>query len=316
MIIVTGGAGFIGSNIVAALQKNGYKDIAVVDTLGSGDKWKNLNHCELAAIVPPTMLEALLEENAGAIEAIIHMAGAAHGSSADEHAAVNFEMSWRLWEHAALMHIPFIYSSSSKVYGTAANGCEDDDSLSYLNKLRACNPEGWSKLLFDRKVAREVQEGRPTPPQYIGLRLFEVYGPHELHLKSYMNKVSLMLNALSKHETYMDLNAGACDYVWVEDVANIVIWLLKHPNVKGMYNICTGELHTPEEVIELTTEIFPIKETRLVIDDEAPYDIHGPGEECSMRKLREAGYDAPMTSLADGIRQYVERFYTARNLYR
>ena len=162
MIIVTGGAGFIGSNIVAELETQGYKDIVVVDWLGSDDKWKNIAKRELAAIVAPENMLEYINEHEAQIEAIIHMGAISATTEKDVDLIIrsNFELSWKLWEFCRDNHKQFIYASSAATYGDGSLGFVDRNDLEYLNQLRPLNPYGWSKVLFDRKVSREVLEKR------------------------------------------------------------------------------------------------------------------------------------------------------------
>lgn len=183
MIIVTGGAGFIGSNILAGLEKQGYKDIVVVDWLGNGDKWKNIAKRELAAIIAPENMFDYMGKHKDEITAVIHMGAISTTTETDVDLITrsNFELSWKLWEFCRDNEKQFIYASSAATYGDGSQGFKDDNDLSALNALRPLNPYGWSKALFDRKVAREVLEGRKLPKQYVGLKFFNVYGPNEYH---------------------------------------------------------------------------------------------------------------------------------------
>lgn len=135
MIIVTGGAGFIGSNIVAALEKAGKKDLVVVDELGSSDKWKNIAKRELCAVIPPEDMLDYMEAHAEEIEAVIHMGAisATTETDADLIIRTNFTLSWRLWEFCALYGKQFIYASSAATYGDGSMGFDDDSSLEHVN---------------------------------------------------------------------------------------------------------------------------------------------------------------------------------------
>ena len=328
MIIITGGAGFIGSNITAALQEQGYKDLAIVDMLGTDEKWKNLAKRELAAIVPPSKLGALLEENAGEIEAIIHMGAisATTETDADLIISTNFELSWQLWEYAAMMKIPFIYASSAATYGDGALGFNDDDSLQHLNSLRPLNAYGWSKALFDRKVARERQEGRPTPPQHVGLKFFNVYGPNEYHKGGQKSVVAHMYPFVKAGEPVRLFKSYRADYedggqlrdfVWVGDVVEVVLWMLKHPEVSGIFNVGSGEARSFRDLANATWAAMG-KEPKITYIDmpETLRDKYQYYTKADLTKLRAAGYTAPMTTLEEGVRQYVQGFLDAEDIYR
>ena len=234
MIIVTGGAGFIGSNIVAELEAQGYKDIVVVDWLGTEDKWKNIAKRELAAIVAPENMFEYINKNKEQIEAIIHMGAISATTEKDVDLIIrsNFELSWKLWEFCRDNNKQFIYASSAATYGDGSLGFVDRSDLEYLNQLHPLNPYGWSKILFDRKVSREVLEKRGTPKQYAGLKFFNVYGPNEYHKggqKSVVahifpdvkigNEVKLFKSYNSKYKDGEQLR----DFVWVGDCVSVVM---------------------------------------------------------------------------------------------
>lgn len=203
MIIVTGGAGFIGSNIVAALEKAGKKDLVVVDELGSSDKWRNIAKRELCAVVSPEGMLDYMKAHADEVEAVIHMGAisATTETDADLIIRTNFTLSWHLWEFCSLYGKRFIYASSAATYGDGSMGFDDDASLEHVNALRPLNAYGWSKALFDRKVAREVKEGRPVPPQYAGLKFFNVYGPNEYHKGGQKSVVAHIFPQVKANET-------------------------------------------------------------------------------------------------------------------
>ena len=158
MIIVTGGAGFIGSNIIAGLEAKGYKDIVVVDWLGKEDKWKNIAKRNLHAIVNPEDLEVFLQDNKEKISAIIHMGAISTTTEKDVDLIKesNIDLTWKLWCFCRDFKKQFIFASSAATYGNGENGFDDNDSLKYLNSLRPLNPYGWSKAFIDRKIAFEL----------------------------------------------------------------------------------------------------------------------------------------------------------------
>ena len=161
MIIVTGGAGFIGSNILASLQERGYKDLVVVDSLGCDDKWKNIAKRELFAILTPQQLLPFLAEHASQVQAIIHMGAISTTTEVDADLIIhtNFSLTRSLWDVCCTKQIPFIFASSAATYGDGSLGFKDDDSLEHLNALRPLNPYGWSKAL-----CRPRASGEPSYP--------------------------------------------------------------------------------------------------------------------------------------------------------
>ena len=328
MIIITGGAGFIGSNIAAALQEQGYKDIAIVDVLGTDDKWKNLAKRELAALVPPGRLNALLEENVGKIEAIIHMGAISTTTETDADLIIstNFELSWQLWEFATLTRVPFIYASSAATYGDGSLGFDDDDSLHHLNNLRPLNAYGWSKALFDRKIAREVQEKRPTPPQYVGLKFFNVYGPNEYHKGGQKSVVAHMypyvkagepVRLFKSYRPEYEDGGQLRDFVWVGDVTDVILWMLRHPNVSGIFNVGSGEARSFADLARATWAAMG-KEAQITYVDmpETLRDKYQYYTQANLTKLRSVGYSAPMTRLEEGVRRYVQDYLDTADTYR
>lgn len=327
MIIVTGGAGFIGSNILAGLQKRGYKDLVVVDWLGDADKWKNIAKRELAAIIQPEGLMPYLQEHEPEISAIIHMGAISTTTETDADLIIrsNFSLSWQIWEFCRDHGKQFIYASSAATYGDGAQGFDDDASLEFLNSLRPLNPYGWSKALFDRKVARELQEGRPTPPQYAGLKFFNVYGPNEYHKGGQKSVVAHMFPDVkagrevklfkSYHPDYKD-GWQLRDFVWVGDVVNVILWLLEHKTVSGLFNVGTGQARSFYDLAKATwaamgkEPLIGFKEMPETLRDKYQYYT-----QARMDKLREAGYPLDMTSLEEGVRQYVQDYLDQEDPY-
>jgi ADP-L-glycero-D-manno-heptose 6-epimerase len=187
MLLVTGGAGFIGSNVVAALNDAGRADVAVCDILGHDGKWRNLAKRRLADIVPPAQLPAWL--NGRRLEAIIHLGAISETTATDGDLVIetNFRLSMRLLDWCTDNATPFIYASSASTYGDGAQGFDDDGSISALQALRPMNLYGWSKHLFDMAVAERVSRGEKLPPQWAGLKFFNVFGPNEYHKGTMMS---------------------------------------------------------------------------------------------------------------------------------
>lgn len=328
MIIVTGGAGFIGSNIVAELEAQGYKDIVVVDWLGTEDKWKNIAKRELAAIVAPENMFEYINKNKEQIEAIIHMGAISATTEKDVDLIIrsNFELSWKLWEFCRDNNKQFIYASSAATYGDGSLGFVDKSDLEYLNQLRPLNPYGWSKVLFDHKVSREVLEKRGTPKQYAGLKFFNVYGPNEYHKggqKSVVahifpdvkigNEVKLFKSYNSKYKDGEQLR----DFVWVGDCVSVVMWLLKNPNVSGLFNVGTGQARTFYDLAKATWTAMG-KEPKIGFKEmpETLRDKYQYYTQADLSNLRAKGYNKPMTPLEEGIRQYVQNFLNKEDAYK
>ena len=328
MIVVTGGAGFIGSNIVEALQQENYKDIVVVDRLGTDDKWKNIAKRELAAVVAPEEMFSYLEQNKREITAIVHMGAISTTTEKDVDAIIrsNFKLSWDLWCFCRDNQKQFIYASSAATYGDGSKGFSDNDSLSFLNQLRPLNPYGWSKALFDRKIAREVAEKRGTPSQYVGLKFFNVYGPNEYHKggqKSVVahifpdvkndKEVKLFKSYNPQYEDGQQLR----DFVWVGDIADVILWLLAHKNVNGLFNVGSGEARSFYDLAKATWTAM--NKTPKIGFKEMPEELKGKYQyytKADISKLRQVGYSKPMTTLEEGVCQYVQDYLNKDDMYR
>lgn len=327
MIIVTGGAGFIGSNIVAALEKQNYKDIVVVDWLGNDDKWKNIAKRELAAVIMPEQLPAFLQEHKNEINAIIHMGAISATTEKDVDLIIrsNFQLSWNLWCFCRDNNKQFIYASSAATYGDGTLGFEDCDDLAFLNKLRPLNPYGWSKALFDRKVAREVLEARATPKQYAGLKFFNVYGPNEYHKggqKSVVAHIFPLVKEDKEVQLFKSYNPAYADgqqlrdFVWVGDCVDVIMWLLENPQISGLFNVGTGQARSFYDLAKSTWTAMG--KTPKIGFKEMPEELRGKYQyytQADLTKLREKGYTKQMTSLEEGIRQYVQNFLNNDDVY-
>ena len=328
MIIVTGGAGFIGSCILAGLQEAGYKDLVVVDYLGTDEKWKNIAKRELAACVHPDDAPAFLSRHSNEIEAVIHMGAVSSTTETDADLInrSNFVLSQALWEFCRDNGCSFIYASSAATYGDGSLGFDDDDSQEHLNALRPLNCYGWSKAVFDRKVARERDEGRPTPPQYVGLKFFNVYGPNEYHKGSMKSVIAHIFPVArqgeevklfrSYHPDYRD-GWQLRDFVWVGDIVKVVLWLLEHREVSGLFNVGAGEARSFYDLAASTFRALGL-EPRIGFK-EMPESLRPRYQyytTANLSRLRAAGYTAPMTPLEEGVRRYVQDYLNQPDPYR
>lgn len=328
MIVVTGGAGFIGSNILAALEERGYRDLVVVDWLGTDDKWKNIAKRELAAIVQPEEMFPFLDEHVPQIEAIVHMGAISTTTETDADliARSNFTLSWKLWCWCRDHGKRLVYASSAATYGDGAKGFDDVDSLEFLNALRPLNAYGWSKALFDRKVARELAEGRAAPPQHVGFKFFNVYGPNEYHKGGQKSVIAHIFPVAKRGEEvklfksynpkYAD-GGQLRDFVWVGDIVSVILWTLEHPDVSGLFNIGSGEARSFHDLAAATWSALG-QEPKIGYK-EMPEELRGKYQyytKANLGKLRTAGYVQPMTRLEDGVREYVTKFLDREDQYR
>ena len=304
MIIVTGGAGFIGSNILDGLERQRYKDLVVIDTLGCEDKWKNIAKRELAAIVAPENALEYLNAHKDEIQAIIHMGAISTTTEKDVDLIIrsNFQLSWDMWCFCRDNNKQFIYASSAATYGDGNKGFDDEDNQLYLNNLRPLNPYGWSKALFDRKVCRERDEKRKLPKQDVGLKFFNVYGPRQNPESPYSGVLSIITECMKNNKPFTLYGDGlqTRDFVYVGDVVNALIKLATETNESTVYNIANGGETTLIDVIRTYEDISGIK-LEITYKDSRHGDIKKSKADIS--KLKNVGFE-PQWSLEDGLRNY------------
>jgi ADP-L-glycero-D-manno-heptose 6-epimerase len=325
MIVVTGGAGFIGSNLQAALARRGLETI-VVDTLGCKGKWLNLAGHAPDRIIHPDGLDAFLETRP-AVEMVFHL-GAVSSTSAtdgDRTWAANVELSRRLWMWCAEREVRFIYASSASTYGDGGNGFDDDDSPAALERLRPRSLYGWTKHAFDLSVARRLAVARERPPQWVGLKFFNVYGPNEYHKDWMISVVKVKYDEISAgnparlfRSDVPGLADGhqARDFIWVGDVVDVMLWLFDNQGVNGLFNLGTGQARTYLDLAHAVCDAAG--KPRAVEFIDTPQELKGQYQsftQASMDRLRSAGYSGQFTPLEEGIRHYVQDYLMAAERY-
>ncbi|WP_135468577.1 ADP-glyceromanno-heptose 6-epimerase [Crenalkalicoccus roseus] len=318
MYLVTGGAGFIGSNLVAALCDRG-AEVMVVDRLGEGEKWRNLARHPIAGLLPPEELEAFWRAQPP-LDAVLHLGAISDttATDADLVAATNFTLPLWLWSACAEREIPFLYASSAATYGDGSQGFDDDPSPEALARLRPLNLYGWSKHAFDRRVADLLARGAPAPPQWAGLKFFNVYGPNEYHKGRMASVVFHKFREIARGEPARlfrsdrpDIADGAQmrDFVHVDDCVAVMLWLLDNPQVSGLFNLGSGRARS---FLDLTRAIFAATGREEAIEFvDMPPDLVGRYQyftEAPLGRLRAAGYAGQMTPLEEGVRRYVQEF--------
>jgi len=326
MYLVTGGAGMIGSNIVAELAGAGH-EVVVCDWLRQDDRWRNLAKHDVADVIMPEALPAWLAAYGSRLRGIIHMGAISATTETDVDSIVqnNIRLTLDLWDWCTVNGVPLIFASSAATYGNGAAGFDDDASREGLSKLLPLNAYGWSKHFVDRRIAHLIANGAPTPPQWVGLKFFNVYGPNEYHkgpMKSVVAHNATRVAAgeplrlfRSYHPDYGD-GGQVRDFIYVKDCARVVAWLLKHQNVSGLFNLGTGQARS---WLDLGRSVFAALEVPERIEFiEMPEQLRGKYQyytQANMTKLRAAGYLAPFTSLEDGIRDYICNHLTQDDPY-
>jgi ADP-L-glycero-D-manno-heptose 6-epimerase len=327
MIVVTGGAGFIGSNIVAALNDAGRTDVVVCDTLGTDGKWQNLRKRTVQDIVPPGELMAWLSKRHD-IAAIIHM-GANSSTLAvdgDEVIESNFRFSLHLLDWCTTHGVKFIYASSAATYGDGERGFDDDLALSHLQTLRPLNLYGWSKHLFDQVVATRRGRGQTLPPLCVGLKFFNVFGPNEYHKGPMMSLVSKYFGAIKRGQTidlfrsyrpeYAD-GEQLRDFVYVTDITDVILWLLDKPDFVGLLNLGSGKARS---FLDLVGAIFDSlgleRRIRFIEMPEAMRPRYQYFTQADDSRLRAAGYNKPATALEAAVGDFVRNHLNTEDSYR
>ena len=329
MIIVTGGTGFIGSNLVAGLEEHGAQDIVICDTLGIEEKWRNIAKREIRDVVHPDRLFDYLETHQEKIKAIFHMGAISSTMERDVDliAETNIVLTRRLWKWCGKNQVRLIYASSAATYGDGKQGFEDDQSIEGLKKLHPLNAYGWSKHVFDRRVARVLEEGNePVPPQWAGLKFFNVYGPNEYHKDDQMSVICKLYPQvvagasaklfMSHHPDYED-GGQLRDFVYVKDCVNVMLWLYDNEKVSGIYNVGTGQARSFKDLAEATFNAADVPPKINYIEmPEALREKYQYFTEADMSKLKAAGYDKEFTSLEEGVKDYVQNYMAQEDPYR
>jgi len=316
--IVTGGSGFIGSNIVAALNARGDENVVVVDDLGCDEKWKNLVGLKYDDFLDKDAFRRLILDNKlSNISAIFHM-GACSATTETNAAYLadnNYQVTRELCEWSLRNGTRFIYASSGATYGDGSQGYSDSDQVT--PSLSPLNMYGYSKHMFDlwalkNKLLKKI----------VGLKFFNVYGPREDHkgdMRSVVHKAYGQIRDTgavklfkSYHPEYRD-GEQVRDFVFVKDAVNVCLYFDRNREVSGLFNVGTGTCRT---WLDLANAVFAATNRKPTIEFiEMPetlrpkYQYH---TEADVHKLREAGYKEPFTSLEEGIREYVQDYLMKR----
>jgi ADP-L-glycero-D-manno-heptose 6-epimerase len=327
MYLVTGGAGFIGSNIVAALGERN-DEVVVCDWLRDDERWRNLAKHEISEIIEPESLFAWLHRKGDRLRAVVHMGAisATTETNVDLIAARNIRATLELMEWCTEAQVPLICASSAATYGDGTQGFDDTFTRDSLAKLRPLNAYGWSKHVVDRRVARLVEAGAKLPPQWAGLKFFNVYGPNEYHKGSMQSVVAKNYGLIrdgqplrlfrSYRAEYSD-GGQLRDFVYVRDCVEVVLWLLDNPKVSGLFNLGTGQARS---WLDLAKALFAAAGRAPAIEfiemPPALIEKYQYFTQARMDSLRSAGYQRPFTSLEEGIADYVHRYLAADDPYR
>ena len=325
MILVTGGAGFIGSNLQAALVRRGHETV-VVDRLRQGAKWRNLAKHPPARIIPPADIDAFLESHPP-IEMVYHLGAISDTTATDGDAAweTNVELSRTIWHWCTNHGVRLVYASSAATYGDGTAGFDDDYTPAGLQRLHPLNLYGWTKHAFDLRVARVMAEHRPHPPQWAGLKFFNVYGPNEYHKGRMISVIKVKHDEVAAGgpaRLFRSTEAGLADgeqkrdFIWVGDVVDILLWLMDTPEVSGLFNLGTGQARSYLDLAHAVCDAAGVPRNIEFID--MPEALRGQYQsftQAAMGSLRMAGYAGQFTPLEEGVRRYVRDYLTQPDRY-
>jgi len=328
VVLVTGGAGFIGSNVVARLARDWSREVVVCDWLGAAEegRWRNIAKRPIADIIPPESLFDWLGRRGEDLELIVHLGAISSTTEPDVDKIVrnNFILSRDIFGWCAEHSRRLIYASSAATYGDGDLGFDDDNGLDALAALRPLNAYGWSKALFDVHAVRAAQRGG-APPQWVGLKFFNVYGPNEAHKGSMKSVVAQiwpdvargrMVQLFKSHRPDVADGGQLRDFVYVRDVVDVIAWLAERPDVSGVFNLGSGRARSFRELAEA---VFAAAGKPPQIEYKPmPEALQGRYQyftEARMERLRAAGYDGQFTSLEDGVGDYVRGYLSQPDPY-
>jgi len=315
MLIITGGAGFIGSAIIAALNKRGITDILVVDQLGCDQRWKNLRNLSFADYVEKDdFLEMVIENKlCPPIQAVFHLGASTSTTEINASWLIknNYEYTKLLAQWATGSNIRFIYASSAATYGDGSAGFSDDETK--IEQLQPLNMYGYSKHLFDLWAKRAG-----LLKKIVGLKYFNVFGPNEYHkadMRSFVLKAFEQINATGKVRLFKshrpDYKDGEQkrDFLYVKDAVDMTLFFLDYPKNAGLFNIGSG---TARSWNDLAKAVFAAmgKEPNIEYID-MPESIRNQYQyftQADITKLRTAGYDKPLTALEPAVNDYVQNY--------
>ena len=321
MIVVTGGAGFIGSAVVWKLNQKGIDKIVIVDELGKDDKWKNLNGLKFDDFLHKDDFMGLILQRAVPfkVTSIIHLGACSATTEKDADYLMdnNVHYSQELAKFCLEKGVRFIYASSAATYGDGSEGYNDDEPK--LDSLRPLNMYGYSKHLFDTWIKRNALMNK-----VVGLKYFNVYGPNEYHkkdMRSVVHKAFEQVRDTGKVKLFKSYKKEygdgmqKRDFVYIKDAVDMTLYFLEHEGENGIFNVGTGRAQT---WVELVTALFNAVGKPVNIEFiDMPEDIRDKYQyftEANLKKIRSAGYDKPVMSVEKGVNDYVKN-YLLKDVY-
>ncbi len=321
MIVITGAAGFIGSYLVGKLNLAGYNDLILVDKFDDPLKDLNILNKKYLKFIDRDMFFKWLIKHASEVDFIFHLGARTDtvGQEPELYQQLNLIYSQRLWNICSEIQVPLLYASSAATYGNGEEGFSD--AHRNISNLRPLNLYGWSKHDFDVWALKQTR----TPNFWAGLKFFNVYGPNEYHkgrmasvvLHAYktINKTGKMNLFRSHHKDYRD-GEQSRDFIYVDDIADVMIFFMENQAKSGIYNVGTGKART---FLDLTRAVFKSMHLNPEISFvDTPVDLRGRYQyftEAEINKLRDIGYNKPFTELEEGVENYVGRYLLSEACY-
>ncbi len=321
MIIVTGAAGFIGSGLVSRLNQEGFNDVVLVDDFSRNEKQKNYEGKRYSVLVDRDAFKEWIDKNHKQIEFVFHLG--ARTNTAEFDVAVfnklNLSYSQMVWNACVEYGLPLVYASSAATYGMGEFGYDDDHAI--IPKLKPLNPYGESKNDFDKWAL--IQPKKPF--FWAGLKFFNVYGPNEFHKGRMASVIFHSFNQISatgkmklfrSHNPKFTDGGQMRDFVYVKDLCDVMLFLMKSRKNSGIYNMGTGKARTFLDLTKATFKAMGVKEDISFID--TPEDIRDKYQyftEANMGKLRSIGYTKPFTTLEDGVTDYVKNYLIPNRIW-
>jgi len=321
MIIITGATGFIGSNIVAALNAMGRTDLLLIDDIGETIKWRNIAKRRFTNLLDYKTFEFGDVPSDTKIEAVLHLGADSSTTVTDgDHILrCNFHASINWWNWCSANAVPLIYASSAATYGNGENGFKDNEDFGYLDSLRPLNLYGWSKHQFDKWAVENANRGH-KPPQWAGLKFFNVFGPNEYHKDSMMSLVAKNTQKIALDEevqlfcshnpNYQD-GEQLRDFIYVKECAAIIIWLMANPKISGLFNVGNGKAHSFKQLMIMVGKALN-KDVNIKYID-MPEEIRPNYQyftEASLTKLTKVGYVPLFSELQASVSDYVTNYLT------
>ena len=308
MIVVTGAAGFIGSNLVRGLNAAGRNDIIAIDDLSDGSKFNNLVDCDFLDYLDKDEFMASLPGRLAGVERVFHQGACSDTLERDGRFMLENNYAWsrRLLDACIENKVAFIYASSAAVYGGNRSFIEQPQCE------KPANVYGYSKLLFDRYARRLLQN---PASQVAGLRYFNVYGPGEQH-KGAMASMIFRLHGQLRENGVVNLFKGSGgyadgeqrrDFIHVDDVVDVNLWFMNNSRARGIFNVGTGRSRSFNDIARLLIDRYAGGRIQYMDFPEDLLDAYQSFTEADISALREAGYRKPFTSLELGIRKYLDR---------